>query len=94
MAVILASLDLVSEALKTYLQCTFPIQGKQTQDTVWMGIPTIPFQVTPYLSLPLPLQVHNAHVHNGSQIGKGFHGHYVGALFIAVNIELKKKEQF
>ena len=59
-----------------------------------MGIPTIPFQVTPYMSLPLPLQVHNAHVHNGSQIGKGFHGHYVGALFIAVNIELKKKEQF
>ena len=50
--------------------------------------------MTPYLSLPLPLQVHNAHVHNGSQIGKGFHGHYVGALLIAVNIELKKKEQF
>lgn len=51
MAVILAFLELVSEALKTYLQRTFPIQAKQTQDTVWVAIPTIPFQDDP---LPVP----------------------------------------
>lgn len=56
-----------------------------------MGTPTTRSRRAPYLPLPLPLQVHHAHVHDGPQVGKGFHGHHVGALLIAVNIELRRK---
>lgn len=54
-----------------------------------MGTPT--GHPGPYLALPLPLQVHHAHVHNGPQVGEGFHGDHIGALLIAVHIELRRK---
>lgn len=56
-----------------------------------MGTPT--GHPGPYLALPLPLQVHHAHVHNGPQVGEGFHGDHIGALLIAVHIELRRKNK-
>lgn len=56
-----------------------------------MGTPTA--HPGPHLALPLPLQVHHAHVHNGPQVGEGFHGDHIGALLIAVHIELRRKNK-
>lgn len=43
-----------------------------------------------HLSLALPLQVDHAHVQNRSQISEGLHDGHIGALFIAVNVELHR----
>lgn len=43
-----------------------------------------------YLALALALQVHHAHVHDGTQIGEGLHHSHVRALVVAVHVELHR----
>lgn len=42
-----------------------------------------------YLPLALSFQVYYTHVDDGTEVGEGFHSHYIGALLIAVHVELQ-----
>lgn len=54
-------------------------------------IPSIGKNCQMYLPLALSFKVYNTHIHNGAEIGEGFHGHYIWALFITVHVELGMK---
>lgn len=41
-----------------------------------------------YLPLALSFQVYHTHINNGPKVGEGLHGHHVGALLVAVHVEL------
>ena len=69
----------------TYPECSFVkdvSSGPTTTFDRWAFV---------YLALALPLQVHNAHVHNGPQVGEGLHHPHVGTLVIAVDVQLDKR---
>ena len=41
-----------------------------------------------YLPLALSFQVYHTHVDDGTEVGEGLHSHYIGALLVAVHVEL------